>query len=129
MRRDLALCLLLFTAACGGAPGSGEVRTPEAARLPALDSTLPRPDNTLAFGLPDGGGFTANGEAIAQEDIPAQLAAFFANRPEGARAVVVWDNALRRADAQWLARAARMAGGAAYDAELSGWPAPVAGAP
>lgn len=129
MRRALSLCLLLLTAACGGAPGADAVRAPEAARLPAMDTTLPRPDNTLAFGLPDGGGFTANGEAIAQEDIPAHLTAFFANRPEGARAIVVWDNPLRRADAQWLARAARSAGGAAYDAELSGWSAPAPGAP
>lgn len=129
MRHTLSLSLLLLTAACGGAPGHDEVRTPAAARLPGMDSTQPRPGNTLAFGLPDAGGFTANGSAVAQEDIPAQLTAFFANRPEGARAVVVWDNPLRRDDAQWLARAARMAGGAAYDAELSGWPAPVPGAP
>ncbi len=129
MRHALTVSLLLLAAACGGAPGSDVVRAPEAARLPALDSTAPRPDNALVYGLPDAGGFTANGAVIAQADIPAELTAFFGNRPEAARVIMVWDNPGRRADAQWLARAARSAGGAAYDAELSGWPAPVPSAP
>jgi hypothetical protein len=61
---------------------------------------------------------------VPQKDIPAHLAALFAPRKPSQRAVMVRDNPKRRDDAQWIARAARAAGGEAFDAQLSGWPEP-----
>ena len=129
MRRKASLCVLLLAAACRSAPASEEVRADTAPRLPAIDSAYSHLDNTLVFLLPDSGGFIANGVPVAQGSIPSHLAALFVTRPPQSRAVAVWDNPRRRADAQWLARAAKMAGGAAFDAELSGWPSEAPSAP
>jgi hypothetical protein len=121
MRSLPAFLLTVTVLGCGGG-ASDAARTQSDERLPAADSTHQRLDNTIVFELPDTGGFLANGQPVRQEDIPGHLARDFAPREPGQRAVMVRDNPKRREDAHWIARAARAAGGAAFDAELSGWP-------
>ena len=123
MRLLLLLVAALVSTGCGKSNSEGPPR------LAAADSTYLQLENTLVFELPDAGGFLINGQSVPQAEIPAQLAAFFKARAPEQRAVVVRDNAKRRTDAQWIARAALGAGGRAFDAELSGWPRPAAPRP
>jgi hypothetical protein len=123
--RSLAL-LLLASLACNESP-KGESRTPPpATRLGAVDTAQFHLDDTFVFELPDSGGYFINGQHVAQDSIPAHIAALFAARGPKERAVMVWDNPLRRNDAHWISRAALGAGGQAFDAGLSGWPPPPA---
>jgi hypothetical protein len=95
---------------------------PGVARLPGTTPQYRHLDATFAFTLPDTGGYIVNTVPIPEHDIPSQLEALFKERPAELRAIVVWDNPLRRGDAQRLAAMAEAAGGRAFDAELSGWP-------
>jgi hypothetical protein len=115
----LAYLVPLVALACG----SGSQTTSFGARLPAADSSYQRLDSTLLVELPDSGGFLINSQPMAQESILPSLKALFEHRPADQRAIMVVDNPARRADAQWIARAALTAGGRAFDAKLSGWPA------
>ena len=113
MNRIVGVSLALITAACNATP---------APRLPAAEADFRHVDNTFVFTLPDSCGFLINGQVVARGEVPAQVAALFAPRPNGMRAIMVWDNPARRADAQWLARVAIADSGRAFDAEMSGWP-------
>ena len=117
------IMLVVGTVACStpGADTSSALSSPPGRLLP-LDSSRFHVDATFVFELPDSGGFVINGQHVVQSSVAEHLAALFASRGTAQRAVIVWDNPLRRGDAQWIARAARGAGGDAFDAELSGWP-------
>ena len=125
MRQLLIVAALAAALGCDRSPPPQEIQAAASARLPAADSAHATLDAVLVQ-LPDSGGFVVNGETLPQDSIPARLAAVFSTRPEAGRVVLVVDNPARRADAQWLSRAARMGGGAAFDAELSGVQAPAA---
>jgi len=102
----------MLIAGCAGPPQ----------RLPAATSDY-QVDNTLAFELPDSGGYLVNGMPLDAAAIGEQLKVVFAQRPQRQRAVVVWYNPKRAwSDAQLIQRRAQEAGGEAFDAELSGWP-------
>jgi hypothetical protein len=123
------LPLLPLVSACaapstGGAQGSGNIE-----RLPAATGEYRHVDNTLVFTLPDSGGFLANTRPLDSVEVEAQLRTVFAPWPSGRRAVFVWDNPRRRDAGQWIRQAAERAGGAAFDAELSGWPRQLPGPP
>jgi hypothetical protein len=115
----LAYLVPLVALACG----SGSRTTSFGERLPAADASYQRLDSTFLFELPDSGGFLINSQPMAQESILPNLKALFEHHPADLRAVMVVDNPARRADVQWIARAAMAAGGRAFDAKLSGWPA------
>lgn len=120
----LALAIAIAGAGCSAPdPALSDVRN-SSARLPAADSISGLLDSPVVFGLPDSGGFLLNDQPIPQAEIPARLATLLAARAAEHRAVLVLDNPKRRPDAQWIARATLSAGGRAFDAQLSGWPAP-----
>ncbi len=119
MRRLLALALLTSLFACDRSSPPQEVQAAAPARLPAADSSHGTLDAVLVQ-LPDSGGFVLDGAALVQDSIPDRLGTLFASRDTAQRVVLVVDNPARREDAQWIARAARMHGGTAFDAELSG---------
>jgi hypothetical protein len=109
--------LMLPAAACS--------RTTAACELPAITDSYRGTDRTLAFTLPDTGGFSVNGQAIERDRIGPFLQEFFASRPPNTRAIVVWrPSAARCADVAYIADQARANGGAAFDAARSGWPTP-----
>jgi hypothetical protein len=93
-------------------------------RLPPLTEKYRHLDATIAVDLPDSGGYLFNGVPIPRDRIREQLTAVFLPRRDSLRAFLVWDTPSRRADAHWLASLADSLGGAAFDAELSGWPRP-----
>jgi hypothetical protein len=109
--KSWGVCIMLI-AGCAG----------PSQRLPAATSDY-QIDNTLAFELPDSGGYLVNGMSLDTAPIREQLKAVFGQRPQRQRAVVVWYNPNRPwSDFQFIQREAREAGGEAFDAELSGWP-------
>jgi hypothetical protein len=112
----LLTAALVITYGCAGR--DTQVRP----RLPAL-APGSGVDNTLVFQLPDSGGYLVNGVAIEPGRIDTIIGEAFSSRPADLRAVIVWDNPRRDwADIQRVATAARVRGGAAYDAAASGWP-------
>ena len=123
MRISAFLATAIACSACRG-PGAEAPSEQASARLEPADTSFQHIDNTFVFELPDTGGFLINGQAVPRAEIPEHLEGFFlARRPE-LRAVMVVDNPKWREDAQWIARAARSAGGYAFDAQLSEWPDP-----
>ena len=106
-------------------PGAACSRTIASCELPAITDPYRGTDETLAFTLPDTGGFSVNGQAVERARIGPLLQEFFASRPPNTRAVVVWrSSAARCADVAYIAAQARANGGAAFDAARSGWPTP-----
>jgi biopolymer transport protein ExbD len=102
----------------------------ESHRLPAAPAAFRSTDNTLLIELPDSGGVLANGVPIDLAELEPQFHALFSSRPVETRAVFV--RAGRRRSWQDIAdieRQAEVAGGYAFDADLSGWPRPVQGLP
>jgi hypothetical protein len=78
------------------------------------------------FALPDSGGFIANGQPIAREELGHQLKAIFARRRPNGRAVFVESfGPSRCADVAFLVARAREAGVAVFDRRKSGWPEPL----
>ena len=104
-------------AACGSPSRTG-------CRLPAATGEYRQTDNTLVFVLPArDSGFYANGVRLEESQLAEQFAALFQQRRPGHRAVFVRETAPDRCeDLKTLANVAAQAGGAAFDAELSGWP-------
>lgn len=95
-------------------------------QLPGMTEEYQGTDATLAFTLPDTGGFLVNGLAIERAKIGPLLREFLAARPANARAVVVWRPSPSRCDdVAFIAAQAKGSGGAAFDADRSGWPRPV----
>jgi hypothetical protein len=106
------LSVLALSSACTGAGSDCE--------LPAAEGAHRRVDTTVEFTLPDSGGFLANGQLIAREQVGVLVQDLFAQRPPATRAVFVWRPARARcADVAFLAAEAQRAGGAAYDAAAS----------
>lgn len=114
--RLVAVLLAPAGVACAPGPGGG-------CELPAASGAHGAVDNTAVFTLPDRGGVLVNGAPVARDSVAAVLRDVFAPRRPTERAVFVWPPAdTRCADVAFIARAARAAGGAAYDAARSGWP-------
>ena len=97
----------------------------ETCELSAVTEPYSHVDNTLMFELPDSGGFIANGQPIAREELGRQLKAIFAPRRPNGRAVFVESfGPSRCADVAFLVARARQAGVAVFDRRKSGWPDP-----
>ncbi|HET7585857.1 MAG TPA: hypothetical protein VFK13_13155 [Gemmatimonadaceae bacterium] len=115
--RSVLLALLAVTAlGCSANAGAG-------CTLPPVSDEYRATDNTALFTLPDSGGFVVNGVSIERARIGPLLRETFAQRSSEVRAVFVWrPGPSRCADLRYIAEQAKAAGGAAYDAEASGWP-------
>jgi len=109
--------MLVLMTACGTESGGG-------CRLGAATANYREGDVTFVFVLPArDSGFYANGARLERGQLAEEITALFAKRRPGARAVFVRETAPDRCgDLKVLAEIAAMAGGAAFDAELSGWP-------
>lgn len=123
------LALLAFLPACSQVAEGGPAAGGTNERLQAAEGAYRETDNTLAFELPDSGGFVANNTPVDSLALESVLAGVFQARPPERRAVFVWDNPRRRSGIHWIRQAAERAGGKAFDADLSGWPHQVAGPP